>query len=104
MRHARNHYISMRGMKEPQLHHDKKQEEAQRASGNEEVLQHVPQTNGAQGSEIAFALEGFQGRPDLNLGESSNGQDSGLQNRVWGFESLLPCQIFEGRESSDSCG
>jgi hypothetical protein len=79
-------------MQEPQLHNDKKQEEAQRASGNKEILQYVPQANGAQGSEIAFVLEGFQLRPDLNSGESSNGQDSGLQNRVWGFESLLPCQ------------
>src|SRR2546429_446710 len=81
-----------RSMQEPQLHHDQKQEEAQRASGNEEILQYVPQADGAQGSEIVFVWEGFRGRPDLNLGESSNGQDSGLQNRVWGFESLLPCQ------------
>jgi hypothetical protein len=34
----------------------------------------------------------------LVLGESSNGQDSGLQNRVWGFESLLPCQSFGVRK------
>ena len=39
----------------------------------------------------------------LVLGESSNGQDSGLQNRVWGFESLLPCQDLEGREPLGSC-
>jgi hypothetical protein len=52
----------VRGMQEPQLHHDKKQEEAQRASGNQEILQYVPQANGAQGSEIAFFALG--GRAD----------------------------------------
>src|SRR6266568_7771523 len=54
LRHARNHYIAVRRMQEPQLHHDKKQEEAYRAFGNEEILQYVPQANGAQGSEIVF--------------------------------------------------
>jgi hypothetical protein len=60
-------------MQEPQLHHDEEQEEAYGASGNEEVLQHVPQANGAQRSEVVFGLEGWKSRPELNLGESSNG-------------------------------
>ena len=55
----RNHHTAVRGMQEPQLHHDQEQEEAQRAAGNQEILQYVPQANGAQGSEIVFALEGF---------------------------------------------
>jgi hypothetical protein len=60
-------------MQKPQLHDHEEQEEAHGASGNQEVLQHVPQTNGAQRSEVAFGSGGLQGRPDLNLGESSNG-------------------------------
>jgi hypothetical protein len=44
----------VRGLQKPQLHDDEKQEEAHRAVGNEEVLQHVPQANGAQGSEVTF--------------------------------------------------
>jgi hypothetical protein len=42
-------------MQEPQLHHDEEQEEAHGTSGNEEVLQYVPQADGAQRSEIVFA-------------------------------------------------
>jgi hypothetical protein len=65
-------------LQEPQLHNDKKQEEAHRAAGNEEVLQYVPEANGAQGSEVGFVFAtvvfaGARGRPVLNLGESSNG-------------------------------
>jgi hypothetical protein len=60
-------------MQEPELHHDEEQEEAHGTSGNEEVLQYVPQADGAQGSEIVFAWRGWQGGPELNLGESSNG-------------------------------
>jgi hypothetical protein len=41
-------------MQKPQLHDDEKQEEAQRTSGNEEILQYVPQANGAQRSEVGF--------------------------------------------------
>jgi hypothetical protein len=43
----------VRGLQKPQLHDDKKQEEALRPFGDEEVLQFVPQAHGAQGSEIA---------------------------------------------------
>src|SRR5215469_11982355 len=86
-------------MQEPQLYNDEEQEEAQRAAGDEEVLQYVPQADGAQGSEVVSV---FGGRPDLSLGESSNGQDSGLQNRVWGFESLLPCQNLGVRKERNA--
>ena len=51
-----------------------------------------------------LGVKSARGRMVLVLGESSNGQDSGLQNRVWGFESVLPCQVFVGRELSGSCG
>jgi hypothetical protein len=60
-------------LQEPQLHNDEEQEEAHRADGNEEVLQHVPKANGAQGSEVVFVFIGWEDRPVLNLGESSNG-------------------------------
>jgi hypothetical protein len=68
----------MRGLQEPQLYNDEEQEEAYRADGNKEVLQHVPQANGTQGSEVSvrFGKGRFTGvgdRPILILGESSNG-------------------------------
>jgi hypothetical protein len=44
-------------MQEPQLHHDQEQEEAHGTLGNEKVLQHVPQTDGAQRSEVGFHRE-----------------------------------------------
>jgi hypothetical protein len=62
----------VRGLQEPQLHNDKKQEETLRTAGNEEVLQHVPQADGAQGSEVASSRIDVAG-PELCLGESSNG-------------------------------
>jgi hypothetical protein len=60
-------------LQKPQLHDDEEQEEAYRTDGNEEVLQHVPQANGAQGSEIVFLFAGVGDKPVLILGESSNG-------------------------------
>jgi hypothetical protein len=57
----------MRRLQKPQLHDNEKQEEALRPFGDEKVLQFVPQTHGAQGSEIGV------GRTVLVLGESSNG-------------------------------
>jgi hypothetical protein len=44
---ARNHYVAVRGLQEPQLHNNQKQEEALRAVGDEKVLQFVPQAYGA---------------------------------------------------------
>jgi hypothetical protein len=81
---ARDYYVAVRGLQEPQLHDDKKQEEALRPFGDEEVLQHLPSANGAQRSEVAlhflrgqfFAKGVFAGAragPELILGESSNG-------------------------------
>lgn len=55
---ARNHYVAVRGVQEPQLHNVEEQEEAYRAAGNEEVLQHMPQANGAQGSEVSIRFPG----------------------------------------------
>src|SRR5438270_6016752 len=52
---ARDDYIAVRRMQKPQLYDDEEQEEAQRASGNKEILQYVPQTDGAQRSEIVLA-------------------------------------------------
>jgi hypothetical protein len=60
-------------LQEPQLHHDEEQKEAFGAFGNEEVLQYVPQANGAQGSEVAFGFAEERCRSVLVLGESSNG-------------------------------
>jgi hypothetical protein len=65
-------------LQKPQLHNVEEQEEAHRADGNEEVLQHVPQANGAQGSEVTVRngrdrFAGVGDRPILILGESSNG-------------------------------
>jgi hypothetical protein len=57
----------VRGLQKPQLHDDKKQEKALRSFGDEKVLQLVPQTHGAQGSEVVVA------ETVLVLGESSNG-------------------------------
>src|SRR6266446_3314746 len=74
-------------------HNDKKQKETLRTAGNKEVLQYVPQADCAQGSEVASSRLRRAG-PELFLGESSNGYDSGPQSRVWGFESLLPWQSF----------
>jgi hypothetical protein len=54
--HAGNHYVAVRGLQEPQLHDDEKQEEALRADGDEEVLQFVPEAYGAQGSEVTFSF------------------------------------------------
>jgi hypothetical protein len=68
----------VRGLQKPQLHDDEEQEETHRADGNEEVLQYVPQADGAQGSEVTFRFRAdrfrrVRDRPVLNLGESSNG-------------------------------
>jgi hypothetical protein len=41
-------------VQEPELHHNKEQEEALRPVGDKEVLQYVPQAHGAQGSEVSF--------------------------------------------------
>jgi hypothetical protein len=46
-------------LQEPQLHNDEEQEEAYRADGNKEILQYVPQANGAQGSEVVFVFAGL---------------------------------------------
>jgi hypothetical protein len=72
---ARDHYVAVRGLQKPQLHDDEKQEEAYRTHGDQEVLQHVPQANGAQGSEITSGFRVSQGeeRPVFKTGESSNG-------------------------------
>jgi len=43
-------------VQESQLHNDEKQEEAQRAAGDEKVLQYVPEANGTQRSEVVFAF------------------------------------------------
>jgi hypothetical protein len=43
-------------LQEPQLYNVKKQEEAYRAAGDEEVLQHLPEANGTQGSEVIFGF------------------------------------------------
>ena len=48
--HERNHYVAVRGLQEPQLHDDEKQEEALRTSGDEKILQYVPQAHGTQRS------------------------------------------------------
>jgi type II secretory pathway component PulL len=40
----------VRGLQKSQLHHDKEQEEAYRTDGNEEVLQYLPEADGAQRS------------------------------------------------------
>jgi hypothetical protein len=39
-------------LQKSQLHNDKKQKEALRTPGDEEVLQFVPQAHSAQGSEV----------------------------------------------------
>jgi hypothetical protein len=50
-------------LQKSQLHNDKKQKEAFRPAGDQEVLQFVPQAHSTQGSEVAslLSLEG-QGR------------------------------------------
>jgi hypothetical protein len=50
--YARNHYIAMHGLQEPELHHHEESEEAHRAHGDKKVLQHVPEADAAQGSKI----------------------------------------------------
>jgi hypothetical protein len=60
-------------VQKPQLHNVEEQEEAHRADGNEEVLQHVPQANGAQGSEVS-----------ISFSEKSFSQGSFLQGRRTG--------------------
>jgi hypothetical protein len=53
----------VRRLQKPQLHNDEEQEKAYRADGNKEVLQYVPQANGAQGSEVVlFSQERGAGR------------------------------------------
>jgi hypothetical protein len=44
-------------LQKPQLHDDEEQKEAFGAVGNEEVLQYVPEADGAQRSEVAFGFE-----------------------------------------------
>jgi len=74
---ARDYYVAVRRLQKPQLHDDEEQEEAYRAAGDQEVLQYLPQADGAQGSEITSGLAVLHGwrraRPVLQLGESSNG-------------------------------
>jgi hypothetical protein len=60
-------------LQESQLHNDKKQKEAFRSAGDQEVLQFVPQAHSTQGSEVASFLLLGGVRPVLFLGESSNG-------------------------------
>jgi hypothetical protein len=66
--YARHYYLTMWRLQKSQLHHHQKQKEAHRTDGNQEVLQHLPQTDGAQRSEMT----GSAGLV-LVLGESSNG-------------------------------
>jgi hypothetical protein len=68
-------------LQKSQLHHDEKQKEAYRTDGNEKVLQHLPQANGTQRSEmigqvlvIGFTLRPQKSRPQ---GESPEAGDSG---------------------------
>jgi len=58
----------VRGLQKSQLHHLQEQKEAHGTNGNKEVLQHLPQANGTQRSEVT----GSRGLV-LVLGESSNG-------------------------------
>jgi hypothetical protein len=58
----------VRGLQKSQLHYDEEQKKAYRTDGNEEILQYMPQANGAQRSEVTSSA-GLV----LALGESSNG-------------------------------
>jgi hypothetical protein len=49
---AGNHYVAVRGMQEPQLHNDEEQKEALGTAGDQEVLQHLPQADGAQRGQV----------------------------------------------------
>jgi hypothetical protein len=67
-------------LQKSQLHHHQKQKEAHGTDGNQEVLQYLPQANGAQRSEmsqvlvIGFTLRPQKARPQ---GESPEAGDSG---------------------------
>jgi hypothetical protein len=49
---ARNHYVTMRRLQEPQLHDDEEQKEAAGPARAEEILSHMPAPHGPQGSEV----------------------------------------------------
>jgi hypothetical protein len=53
---ARNHYIAMHGLQEPELHDHEEPQETSGTHGDEEILQYVPETNAAQGSEVSIAV------------------------------------------------
>jgi hypothetical protein len=44
--YARNHYVTMRRLQEPQLHDDEEQEKAAGPAGAEEILLHLPAPHG----------------------------------------------------------
>jgi hypothetical protein len=60
-------------LQKPQLHDVEEQKEAHRAVGDEEVLQYVPQTNGAQGSEVNLHFR----KGDFRGGSFSLGRGAG---------------------------
>jgi hypothetical protein len=56
--HAGNHYVAVRGVQEPQLHDDEEQKETLGSAGDQEVLQYVPETHRAQGSQVGLGVPG----------------------------------------------
>jgi hypothetical protein len=51
--HARDHYPPVPGLQEPELLDDEEQEDHDRPSRVQEVLQHVPEAHAAQRDQVA---------------------------------------------------
>ena len=56
--HARVHYPAVSGLQEPELFDDQEQEDDNRASGDVEVLQYVPEAHRPQGNKVRVQRPG----------------------------------------------
>ena len=87
--HARQHRPGLHRVQAPELRHDEEQEEDDRASADEEVLQLVPVAYAASRNEVA--------RDAVIQASSSIGRAPVSKTGGWGFESLLACHRLLGR-------
>jgi len=55
--HARNHYPAVSGLQKPQLLDHQEQEDDDRASGDVEVLQSLPEAHGPQRDKVGLAVQ-----------------------------------------------
>ena len=82
--YARHRYSGMYQVQESQLFDYEEQEDYDRTTGNEEILQYMPASYGTQGNSLVDIC-----RPVALIGRAAVSKTA-----CWGFESLLACQRY----------